>query len=153
MRKKQGLNVYIVLLLSALLLSVLAGCGGDGGDPSGTGTPTIFDTGNGETSSPEGDTVTVGSIEELLEAIGPQTGIMIKPGYYNLSEYIEDVWAREGESWNERHPYVQLRDCCDGVEVVIRRVDGLSICKGCFTGKYPMEPPRDDIRGDYIDKR
>ena len=29
-------------------------------------------------------------------------------------------------------------------------VDGLSICKGCFTGQYPLEPPVDDIRGDYI---
>lgn len=28
-------------------------------------------------------------------------------------------------------------------------VDGLSICKGCFTGEYPMEPPTEDIRGDY----
>ena len=28
-------------------------------------------------------------------------------------------------------------------------VNGLSICKGCFTGKYPMEPPKEDIRGDY----
>ena len=28
-------------------------------------------------------------------------------------------------------------------------VDGLSICKGCFTGKYPLKPPVDDIRGDY----
>lgn len=128
MRRKQGLNVYIVLLLSVLLLSALAGCGGDGGNSSGTDTPAISDTGNGETSPPEGDTVTAGSVEELLEAIGPHTGILLKPGYYNLSEYIEDVWAREGESWNERHPYVQLRDCCDGVEVVIRRVDGLSIC-------------------------
>ncbi len=27
---------------------------------------------------------------------------------------------------------------------------GLSICNGCFTGKYPIEPPKDDIRGDYI---
>jgi len=26
---------------------------------------------------------------------------------------------------------------------------GLSICQGCFTGKYPMEPPKRDIRGDY----
>lgn len=26
---------------------------------------------------------------------------------------------------------------------------GLSICKGCFTGKYPMEPPKEDIRGEY----
>lgn len=28
-------------------------------------------------------------------------------------------------------------------------VDGLGICKGCFTGKYPMEPPAEDIRGDF----
>ena len=28
-------------------------------------------------------------------------------------------------------------------------VNGLSICKGCFTGKYPMEPPKEDIRGDF----
>lgn len=28
-------------------------------------------------------------------------------------------------------------------------VKGLPICKGCFTGKYPMEPPTRDIRGDY----
>ena len=25
----------------------------------------------------------------------------------------------------------------------------LGICKGCFTGKYPMEPPEEDIRGDF----
>jgi amidophosphoribosyltransferase len=28
-------------------------------------------------------------------------------------------------------------------------VDGLSICKGCFTGEYPLEPPKEDIRGNY----
>ncbi len=28
-------------------------------------------------------------------------------------------------------------------------VNGLGICKGCFTGKYPMEPPTEDIRGDF----
>ena len=28
-------------------------------------------------------------------------------------------------------------------------VDGLPICKGCFTGKYPLEPPKEDIRGEY----
>ncbi len=27
--------------------------------------------------------------------------------------------------------------------------EGLSICKGCFTGVYPLEPPTEDIRGDY----
>ena len=28
-------------------------------------------------------------------------------------------------------------------------VEGLPICKGCFTGIYPMEPPKEDIRGEY----
>lgn len=28
-------------------------------------------------------------------------------------------------------------------------VDGLGICEGCFIGQYPMEPPVEDIRGDY----
>ncbi len=28
-------------------------------------------------------------------------------------------------------------------------VGGLGICKGCFNGRYPMEPPKGDIRGDY----
>lgn len=27
--------------------------------------------------------------------------------------------------------------------------EGLPICKGCFTGTYPMEPPTEDIRGDF----
>ncbi len=28
-------------------------------------------------------------------------------------------------------------------------VEGLPICKGCFTGQYPLEPPKEDIRGNY----
>ncbi|MDE6638901.1 MAG: amidophosphoribosyltransferase [Acetatifactor sp.] len=28
-------------------------------------------------------------------------------------------------------------------------VNGLGICRGCFTGKYPLEPPVEDIRGDF----
>ena len=26
---------------------------------------------------------------------------------------------------------------------------GLSICKGCFTGNYPLKPPTEDIRGEF----
>ena len=25
----------------------------------------------------------------------------------------------------------------------------LGICKGCFTGEYPLDPPSEDIRGEY----
>ena len=35
------------------------------------------------------------------------------------------------------------------VERLEELVDGLPICKGCFTGEYPMEPPKEDIRGEY----
>ena len=27
--------------------------------------------------------------------------------------------------------------------------EGLNICKGCFTGVYPLESPKEDIRGEY----
>ena len=36
-----------------------------------------------------------------------------------------------------------------GVERLEEMIGGLSICKGCFTGTYPMEPPKEDIRGDF----
>ena len=35
------------------------------------------------------------------------------------------------------------------IERLDEMVDGLPICKGCFNGKYPMEPPKNDIRGFY----
>lgn len=28
-------------------------------------------------------------------------------------------------------------------------VDGLPVCMGCFSGRYPLEPPKEDIRGNY----
>ena len=36
-----------------------------------------------------------------------------------------------------------------GMERLDEMVDGLSICRGCFNGIYPMEPPKEDIRGEY----
>lgn len=36
-----------------------------------------------------------------------------------------------------------------GLDRLTELVDRLPICKGCFTGKYPMEPPKEDIRGEF----
>lgn len=36
-----------------------------------------------------------------------------------------------------------------GIDRLEEMVGGLNICKGCFTGTYPMEPPKEDIRGDF----
>ena len=35
------------------------------------------------------------------------------------------------------------------LERLTEMVKGLPICTGCFTGKYPIEPPVGDIRGEY----
>lgn len=35
------------------------------------------------------------------------------------------------------------------LERLSEMVEGLGICNGCFTGSYPMDPPTDDIRGEF----
>ena len=35
------------------------------------------------------------------------------------------------------------------IERLPQMVSGLPICTGCFNGVYPMEPPKEDIRGEY----
>jgi amidophosphoribosyltransferase len=35
-------------------------------------------------------------------------------------------------------------------ERLIELSGGKSICTGCFNGKYPLEPPKEDIRGTYV---
>ena len=35
------------------------------------------------------------------------------------------------------------------LERLSEMVDGLPVCRGCFTGKYPLDPPTEDIRGEY----
>ena len=34
-------------------------------------------------------------------------------------------------------------------ECLYEMSNGLGICTGCFNGKYPLDPPTEDIRGDY----
>ncbi len=35
------------------------------------------------------------------------------------------------------------------IERLPEMVEGLPICMGCFNGIYPMDPPKEDIRGEY----
>lgn len=35
------------------------------------------------------------------------------------------------------------------IERLSKILDGLEICIGCFTGRYPLDPPKEDIRGEY----
>lgn len=35
------------------------------------------------------------------------------------------------------------------VKRLTEMVGGIGICDGCFTGKYPIDPPKEDIRGEF----
>ena len=36
-----------------------------------------------------------------------------------------------------------------GLDRLPQMAEGLPICTACFSGEYPIEPPREDIRGEY----
>ena len=113
-----------------LVLSLLlAGCGANPSDAQKSlpGEGTFME-----------NAVTVGGTEELLEAIRPGAEIVLTPGRYDLSAYIDGIWEQEGETWNSRHEYVQLQDCYDGAEILVRGVDGLSITGQSDTGAQEL---------------
>jgi hypothetical protein len=142
----------LLTLTLALLLVLLAGCGGKTNKPQTDPTqpePQLVpvppeqpgtqqalaaqpaDTAPQETAAADEIGVHVASAKELLEAIAPNTVIVIEPGRYNLSEYVTALRAQSSFArWSDAHPYVALRDVFDGVEIVIRNADALTIRGG-----------------------
>ena len=85
--------IYILILIL-----VLTGCSAKA--PNSTREPVKNDSSHEtestkelpETIKPDANiTIEVESVKELLEAIKPDADITIKSGYYNLSEYIEEI--------------------------------------------------------------
>ena len=86
---------------------------------------------NSESDAPDedidGEFISVNTAEALIEAIQPGAKIVIEPGYYNLSDYMNEVWEQGGEDWNARHEYVEILECFEGVELSIKKVNNLEI--------------------------
>lgn len=66
-----------------------------------------------------------------------------------------DVPARE-QLIAYNHSIEEIRDIIGAdslaylrIERLDEMVNGLGICRGCFTGSYPLAPPTEDIRGEY----
>lgn len=132
-----------VAVMMGVLLSVVALSGCNGKDTTGSGRGTLGGTGAAPTDMPTepetpgedvptptqaaDDTVYVDNVADLIEAIQPNAKIVVKPGDYNISEYIQDVWDTDAAVWNKHHDYVEIREVFDGVELVVRDVEGLSI--------------------------
>ncbi len=134
-------------LLSALLLS---GCASskietptDPGGASAVSSPadpseTPDSSSGGEApSAPEEPGVSVRSVQELVEAVGPAAKIVVLPGRYDLTEYLErDPETADRDAWNQSHPYMQIQEVYDGAELVIRDVPDL-----CIRGGAAIPPP------------
>ena len=74
----------------------------------------------------------VENVEELIQAIAPGAKIIIAPGYYNMSEYIEKHSGYVSE-------YVLIADnWADGNELIISGCDDLMI-SGAYTLAYVTE--------------
>ena len=129
-------KILAILLASCLLLL----CGCDSQDaPDSTPAPTTQSTEpttqptepttlpGDDTPEVPSDGKTVSSVMELLEAIAPGAAIELEPGRYHLSMALDSLMEDKGSAWNAEHPYVQLRESYDGVEVVIQNVKNLTI--------------------------
>lgn len=71
--------------------------------------------------------VTVSSAKELFEAIRPGATICVEPGRYNLTECANDIIANRRYAWTSTHRYISLEEEYDGVEVILRGIDDLTI--------------------------
>ncbi len=89
-------------------------------------------------TDPAGDdgVIPVSSVEELLEAIAPDTTIVIEPGTYDLGKTLGAIWLADGVNYNLNHAYVTVAECGSGAELKILGADGLTIRGG--------SPNRDD---------
>ena len=74
---------------------------------------------------------------EFVEAICPGASIILLPGTYNLSDYLEEQWALKSASKEvsadgvaELSEWTELHKCYDGVELVIKNVTTLGIYGG-----------------------
>lgn len=71
--------------------------------------------------------VVVSSVEELLDAIEPDAMIIVEPGTYDISGFLQDAEDQYGENWYKAYSYVAVNPEWDGPELMIQDVSGLSI--------------------------
>lgn len=111
-------KIFPVLLVCILLCGCVAASASAG---EGETEPTIAFTqaAEPESTEPEDNVVHVSDVDSLLEAIAPDTEIVLEPGFYNLTEACG--YGRTGGS------YYHWESVFDGYELVITDLSGLTI--------------------------
>ena len=116
--RKSDYKVRLTGLVLTLLLVLLAGCGT---------TSELYSGGSEKEELAKDGEIAVSTVEELLEAVRPGAKILLEPGRYDLSAFAEEAAAQGRDLSKDGKEYVQLRECFDGMEIVIKGVKGLSI--------------------------
>ena len=135
---KKFLALILVLMLA---LTMWVGCGDEGtGETEGT-------IGTGEVTEPANETpetteetavVTVGAVDEFMEAIADDVVIELEPGVYNVTEWLlgicdsvdseKQLVDTYGYAWADNvREGIYLSYVFDGYEAVIYRVSNLTI--------------------------
>jgi len=121
-------RLFRILIAAALAVSMVLACcgcrqeapaaGGAAGDAEG-----LYLTPDGYYH--------VDTVENLLRAIRPGASILLEPGLYDMSEYMVKAYGA-ADFKVDGVEYVELRQCADGVELVIKNVPDLSIEGGTY---------------------
>ncbi len=95
-------------------------------------------------------------VNQLREAGAKEVHVRISsPPFISECFFGTDVPSKELLiAYNKSVDEIAKEIGCDtlgylGIERLKDLAGGKSICTGCFTGKYPIEPPKEDIRGEY----
>ncbi|MCI8549143.1 MAG: amidophosphoribosyltransferase [Lachnospiraceae bacterium] len=75
----------------------------------------------------------------------------LHPCYFGTDIPSEDHLIAHGKNVEEIREALEA-DSLGYLEIprLSQMADGLPVCSACFSGKYPIAPPGEDIRGDYI---
>lgn len=130
--KKRFLQMLGVALATALMVSSMTACFGIKKGDDNVSEEDIYETMDDmdeydDDDMETGDEIVVTTAEAFVEAIAPDTTIVVNASYLNLTEYIAEIWEQDRESWNADHEYVQVEECFDGAQLVIQNTDGLVI--------------------------
>ena len=86
---------------------------------------------------PNSKIVYVYSMEEMFDAVAPDTTIVVMGGWHNMSDWMEDTFTQRGDAWNKEHKYVDLVEVYDGTMATIKNVKNLAIV-GPYSSRFAV---------------
>jgi len=71
--------------------------------------------------------VTIKGVSKFLDAIKPNTDIVLKEGEYDFASELKKLYGADGNDFNKSHKYVKIETTADGYQIIIENVKNLTI--------------------------